>query len=147
MCLLIWTIFSGEGCGPWASCFSYSALWYSHSFAQMCFLTETVSQVSHLVHGSFVYFFVYKPTAHFFCIFRKWKNKFFKFENYFQCWDFEFRHNRFSIALSGVKYYFKGVQFRKVSPIRKSTYCRLNLMYKEPMLYWYSLKLMFFLKI
>ena len=23
MCLLIWTIFSGERCGPWASCFFY----------------------------------------------------------------------------------------------------------------------------
>ena len=21
MCLLIWTVFSGERCGPWASCF------------------------------------------------------------------------------------------------------------------------------
>ena len=23
MCLLIWTVFSGEGCGPWASCEIY----------------------------------------------------------------------------------------------------------------------------
>ena len=23
MCLLIWTVFSGEWCGPWASCFVY----------------------------------------------------------------------------------------------------------------------------
>ena len=25
MCLLIWTVFSGERCGPWASCYRYLA--------------------------------------------------------------------------------------------------------------------------
>ena len=28
MCLLIWTVFSGERCGPWASCFTITLLWH-----------------------------------------------------------------------------------------------------------------------
>ena len=35
MCLSILTVFPGERCGPWASCFVY---FYHHSFAQACCL-------------------------------------------------------------------------------------------------------------
>ena len=36
MCLMIWTVFSGEWCGPWASCFNFWILFFSkpHSHSQ-----------------------------------------------------------------------------------------------------------------
>ena len=34
--------------------FSYSFLWYNHSYTQTCLLVGTVSQVSDVVHGPLV---------------------------------------------------------------------------------------------
>ena len=36
MCLLIWTVFSGERCGPWASCCKNLSVWWTIDFLRCC---------------------------------------------------------------------------------------------------------------
>ena len=43
MCLLIWTVFSGERCGPWASCFMYYPI--INIFLSFLFLCQQITNV------------------------------------------------------------------------------------------------------
>ena len=47
MLLLIWTVFSGERCGPWASCFfeNYVILYYKNNFTIYLVILSDFDQV------------------------------------------------------------------------------------------------------
>ena len=42
MCLMIWTVFSGERCGPWASCLNPFGWLFVWTLNLICYLCETV---------------------------------------------------------------------------------------------------------
>ena len=47
MCLLIWTVFSGERCGPWASCWSTSILMHLMLDINVDRIVPSCLQLSH----------------------------------------------------------------------------------------------------
>ena len=77
MCLLIWTVFSGERCGPWASCLSFNIV-------ILCLARECITMVQCV---TYIYDFDLWPQYQF--IFSPW---IWVWQNVFALWH---RHTKF----------------------------------------------------